>query len=161
MTESINDQICKASLAGDMNEVKRLMFKGSDIDTKDSLGWTPLLYACNNNHMEIVKLLLDGGAKITSESYSGWSPIVLVNSNGNIELVKLLLEYSADINVFTNTRISRLEHQKKIWSDESIQELIINKQPHNIKFLDVKVGLLPSLREKYKEIIELSQMGLF
>ena len=50
---------------------------------------------------------------------------------------------------------------ENVWEKEETQELIINRQPHNIKFFDDKIGILPQLKEKYKEMIQLSLMGLF
>jgi len=70
------------------------------------------------------------------------------------------LRNNANINTKNDYGVSCLDQLANIWKKENVQELIINKQPHNIKFFDEKIGILPSLREKYKDIIELSLMGL-
>jgi len=50
---------------------------------------------------------------------------------------------------------------KGVWKEEYVQELIISGQPQNIKFFDDKIGILPSLKLKYKEVIEMSEFGIF
>jgi len=72
-----------------------------------------------------------------------------------------LLEYGADINAYSKGNESCLDFIKYVWKEEYVQELIITGQPINIKFFDDEIGILPSLKKKYKEIIELSEMGLF
>ena len=74
--------------------------------------------------------------------------------------MKLLLDKGADINMYDYYGETCLDYQKKKWKYAKVQELIITKQSHNIKFFDDKIGIIPFLKEKYKEIIELYEMGL-
>jgi ankyrin repeat protein len=37
---------------------------GGDVDIKNKLGWTALIWASDKGHLEIVKLLVENGAKI-------------------------------------------------------------------------------------------------
>ena len=76
--------------------------------------------------------------------------------------MKLLLEYGADIKVYNKYNKSCLDYKYKgVWKQKYTQELIISGQSHNIKFFDERIGILPSLKIKYKDLIELSEMGLF
>ena len=47
-------------IKGSTDEVKALIEKGEDLNAIDKSGWTPLLYALQNNKSEIATLLRDG-----------------------------------------------------------------------------------------------------
>jgi len=141
--------------------VKLLLEYDADKEAKNNYGSTPLIRACANGYAETVKLLLEYGADKEAKNKYGSTPLIWASWNENTEIVKLLLEYGADINIYHSQSNTCLDYYKEIWDEESIQELIINNQPHNIKLFDVKIGILPQLREKYKEIIELTEIGLF
>jgi len=100
------------------------------------------------------------GADIEATDDIDNTSLICASFRGRIAIVKLLLEYGANINVYDSDDESCLDYCVKLWRKQEIQELIINKQPQNIKFFDDKVGILPELRIKYKEIIELSHIGL-
>lgn len=50
---------------GKLSQVKDLLDKGSDINEKDGMGWTPLLWAAYCNHIHMIKFLIDNGADMT------------------------------------------------------------------------------------------------
>ena len=151
-----------ASNNGHTEIVKLLLDSDADIESEDNNGWTPLILASWCGHTEIVKLLLDSDADIESEDNNGWTPLILASINGKTEIVKLLLEYGADIKVYNNANNSCLDYKcKNVWTKKYTQELIISGQPQNIEFFDDKIGILPSLKKKYKEVIEMSELGIF
>ena len=92
---------------------------------------------------------------------------MLLKAGADIKTVDLnnvsCLDYVCKIYVLDNPDIILPANSPKrpygksesLWRNKKIQELIINKQPHNIKFFDDKIGILPELNIKYKDIIEL------
>ena len=153
--------------------VEKMVARGSDIEHKDQWGRTPLMLACSRNNEVCCKILVENGADVNARSKAGFTPIRFVTVHEySYDIIRLLLENGADI-TSRDYRYGKtcLDFQKELWLKEAIQELIITKQSHNIKFFDDKIGILPHLREKYKEIIdlrekykdviELSLMGLF
>jgi ankyrin repeat protein len=63
----------------------KLLERGADFDIQNKLGTTPLLFACDNDHMDIVQLLLARGAALTVSIlssihaiYSGVLPFAVV-----------------------------------------------------------------------------------
>ena len=54
----------RSASIGDINQIKKLIRSGSDINTISSNGNTPLMVASSNNHVDIVKLLVQAGAKL-------------------------------------------------------------------------------------------------
>jgi len=159
--KNINEQLLDASRRGDIDKIKELLDSGADIETKNDNDDTPLLWASSAGFDNAVKLLLERGANTEAKTKSGNYPIIFASRIGAFKMVRLLLEYAANINVHNYSGYSCLNNLCEIWFDETIQELIINKQPHNIKFFDDEIGILPEFKIKYKEVIEMSKMGLF
>ena len=141
--------------------MKLLLEYGADKEAKDKDGWTPLIFASANGKTEVVKLLLEYGADKDAKDNTGDNPLRLASWKGRTEVVKILLEYGANINVYRINKTCLDYSYINIWIDEYIQELIITGQPINIKLLDDKIGILPSLKVKYKEVIEMSELGIF
>ena len=142
--------------------MKLLLEYEADKDAKNNYNSTPLIYASYNGCTKVVKLLLEYGADKDAKNKYGSTPLIIASSNGKTEVVKLLLEYGADISVHNDGNDSCLDYEcKGVWKQKYTQELIISGQPHNIKFFDDKIGILPSLKKKYKEVIEMSEMGIF
>jgi ankyrin repeat protein len=64
-----------------------------DINSRDSYGWTPLLFAVENGHEAVVKLLLETGkVDVNLGDYLRQTPLWIAAWNGNEAVVKLLLE---------------------------------------------------------------------
>ena len=48
----------EAAAKGDLDEVKRHLENGANVNAKDKYGWTPLHEASNNGHKEVAELLI-------------------------------------------------------------------------------------------------------
>jgi len=159
--KSINPLILSC-IKGYVDIASMLIEKGADMELSDhNVGWTPMICACNQNKKDIVILLLNKGAKIESRDELESSPLMHASEQGHIDIVKLLLENSANINAHDIFGKYCLDFNEEIWQDGYVQELIISLQPQNIQFFDKEIGILPSLNNKYKEVIEMSEMGIF
>ena len=144
-----------------------LLDYGADTGAKDNSGLSTLHNACCYSKVGIVKLLLNNGADIemrtdTKNGIGRNTPIMVAIFWDNDDVVKLLLEYGANIKTHNSTHQSPLDFKcKGVWKQKYTQELIITGQPHNIKFFHDKIGILLSLKKKYKEVIEMSELGIF
>lgn len=81
---------------GNLNEVKRLIISGADINTTDENGMTLLHWAAWAGHTDICKFLLDNGADINVRCKKGWTPLHWATFNGHIDTCKLLIDAGAD-----------------------------------------------------------------
>ncbi|XP_032872831.1 histone-lysine N-methyltransferase EHMT2-like [Amblyraja radiata] len=92
-----------AAKNGSVQMVQFLLTTGQvDLNTQDSGGWTPVIWAAEHKHIEIIKLLLDRGASVAQKdneeniclhwaAFAGSSDIaeVLLNARCNIQAVNM------------------------------------------------------------------------
>ena len=67
--------LLKAADDGNIKAVKQYLDDGADVNTKDNLGRTPLLWAALNGHKEIVELLIDKDANVNAQQDDGITPL--------------------------------------------------------------------------------------
>jgi ankyrin repeat protein len=66
--------------------------------TENLGGYTPLLFAAREGHVEMARLLLNAGADIDGVAGNGTSPLVVAAHSGHTELAIELLEHGANAN---------------------------------------------------------------
>ena len=79
---------------GDFDGVKNLIENGTDVNTQNKDGETPLHPACFNGHLDIVKLLIENGANINIANKEGKTPLYYINWRKHINygIIKFLIE---------------------------------------------------------------------
>ena len=84
--------------------IRLLVASGADVDQRTRLsGWTALMVAALDGHINILKLLLELGADVNAVSdTSGWSAVVSAVAGDHSECVQLLIQSGADVNVISN-----------------------------------------------------------
>jgi len=93
--EVLNRDLLDESYSGSVEEVKRLLLMGADINTKNDFGLTPFELAVVGNNCGVVEYFLQLGQNPNLER-GGGTPLMSAAANGNLELLKLLLKYGAD-----------------------------------------------------------------
>ena len=87
--------------SGDMEEARRMIDAGADVNMRYRFGWTALYIAADSRgeKSELVELLLQAGADPNIASENGRTPLSIFVSERNKPMVRLLLDYGADPNV--------------------------------------------------------------
>ncbi len=67
------------------------------INKIDELGRTHLIYAAENDQIDIVETLLKKGADINAQCNSGWTALMWASKNNNLKMVNILLDHDCDI----------------------------------------------------------------
>jgi ankyrin repeat protein len=65
-TKELNRLLIEAIKQGDLEEVKRLVKEGADVNAKDCFKYTTLILACCYKYFEIAHFLIDNGADINA-----------------------------------------------------------------------------------------------
>ncbi|KAJ9454234.1 Ankyrin repeat domain-containing protein 39-like protein [Diplonema papillatum] len=83
------------AVSGNLAKVRS--FAGTCADVKDSAGYTALLYAASNGHVDVVRhLLVERQASAGVSTPSGRTALHKAASNGHTDVVALLLKHGAD-----------------------------------------------------------------
>jgi ankyrin repeat protein len=98
-SSSSGQQLINSIWIGDIASVRKLLDEGVDVNWKNGNGWTALMYASIQGHVEGFKLLLDRGAQIDIKNNDGSSALIIASYNGRFECVRLLLERGADMSI--------------------------------------------------------------
>jgi ankyrin repeat protein len=86
-----------AARKGDTKAAEELIAKGADVHAKDNMGWTALVYAVLNSHVETAGMLIDNGADVNAKDDSGRTVLMWAARMGKTKSVELLIEKGADV----------------------------------------------------------------
>lgn len=83
-------ELIPAVQSGDVEEVKRRLAAGADVDERDDQGWTPLNWAAGRGDAAMVEALLEGGADVTLTGRDLRTPLAIAKAAGRDEVAELL-----------------------------------------------------------------------
>jgi hypothetical protein len=94
--DDVGDDLLAATRKGDLAQVKALLDKGADVNSKSPYGQTPLFFACDRGYAEIAKLLVDRGADVNvKDTFYGFTALAWTVEKNRPEIAKLLLDHGA------------------------------------------------------------------
>lgn len=117
-----NPPLIEAVEAGSLDQVRRLLEAGEDVNTRNSNGETPLHWAEDAN---VMRLLLEAGADVNARDSYGDTPLqnaVFLADDADVVLVQLLLEAGADVNTRNNDGDTPLQ-----WAEHAEVERLLRK----------------------------------
>ena len=88
--EDIKDRPCPA-MWEDPAVCQVLIDAGTDIETKDDMGRSPLHLACRSGALDVVKVLVKAGAGVCVADHEGHTCLTLAAYNGHTETVRYLV----------------------------------------------------------------------
>ncbi|GMT20111.1 hypothetical protein PFISCL1PPCAC_11408 [Pristionchus fissidentatus] len=165
LTHNGDPLILLAAGRGDMEEVRRLMQEGDDVNEQSSAGWTALSEAVTKEHAEMVDFLLSKGADPNSASIIGWSgsslgggltPLHEACSSGSVTIACKLIGSGADVtkgNVngwiavdfleqFLKENVEILDEKKMKECEKLVEDLM--EMQHNMGFVRVSDPIIPN-----------------
>jgi len=97
--EELNKALLEAAGNGDLEEAKKFLASGAQVDAKDNHGWRPLHYAAWNGHSPVVKYLVEElGAEADAKNNAGKTPIELSGNLVDTEIQEFLKEWASPEN---------------------------------------------------------------
>ena len=88
----ISPEMLNAAKEGRLDDVKKLIAKGEDVNATSADGVTALMVAAVENRLPVVRALLEAGADARLQTKSGKTALFFAASRGNIEVVTRLEE---------------------------------------------------------------------
>ena len=125
-------RLCKE---GKVDEVRRLIESGANIETKNRNGSTPLMIACGKGHESIVRLLIEKGADIEAQDNDGWNALMIASLTKGTSIAELLLERGANIEAHDHVEAMTCLMIACERGNESLVRLLFDKGA-NIEALD-------------------------
>lgn len=99
-SKDLNEKLWHAAFDGDFDGAKAAVDAGADVNYRGFGGFTPLLAAAKNGHLEVVKYLVEHGADIDkSDNNRRKTPLLAAAFEGHFEIVKYLVDKGANVNV--------------------------------------------------------------
>jgi ankyrin repeat protein len=145
----------RAIQKNDVDQVRKLIEEGADVNAKDSSDRIPLGYAAEKGNMEIVELLISSGADVNGKGHDDQVPFVWASEVGHLDIAKLLILEGTDANARDNGGSTCL-----IWAawkgrTELIQILLDAGADINAKDDASVTALHDAVRGGHKETVEL------
>nr|XP_019962681.1 PREDICTED: ankyrin repeat domain-containing protein 39 [Paralichthys olivaceus] len=120
--------IWSAAMDGDLERVKSLIQKGTDINLRDSSGYTALHYASRSGHFAVCKFLLENGACASPQTPGGATPLHRSAYCGHLDVVRLLLHHRSNPTLCDDDGASPL-HKAAEQGHEEVCRLLVENCP--------------------------------
>lgn len=92
--ETVTDAIKYAAMSGDLEKVRALIRKKTDlVFSKDEQENTPLHWAALNGHKHVVELILSEKTEINARNIGGWTPLHMATYNGHEDVARILSQH--------------------------------------------------------------------
>ena len=93
------EDLVNAAKEGNIEEMKSLIQKGADVNSKDKDGgYTLLILAIGYDYADIVTMLIKAGADVDAQDNKGNTPIIWAIRIGRADIVTMLIDAGADLN---------------------------------------------------------------
>ncbi|HEY8707001.1 MAG TPA: ankyrin repeat domain-containing protein, partial [Burkholderiaceae bacterium] len=85
---NLNAQLLVGARQDDIAHVERVLAQGAVPNSRNRLGKTALLLACEKGNLPLAEVMLRSGADIAMASIEGVTPLMAASYAGNAELVR-------------------------------------------------------------------------
>ena len=117
------DPLIRAAKDGRMEEVKRMLANGHDVNTRGKTGDTALMWAAFYGRKELLQLLIKKGADVDAKDEKGWTSVIVASEQGYPEIIKILGDKGADVNAKDSKGRSALSIAKLMGRD-NVQQVL-------------------------------------
>ena len=97
-----SQQIIKAVEDNNATEVIRLIQAGTDVNARDNIGYTALMWAAHYDEVDAAKALIQAGADVNAKDNIGYTALMVTVGKGSFDVAKVLIEAGADLNARNN-----------------------------------------------------------
>ncbi|MHC4155680.1 MAG: ankyrin repeat domain-containing protein [Planctomycetota bacterium] len=146
----------RAAKKGDVEEVKRLLDQGADLEARDKAGSTPLHLGSYTGRYEVVKLLIAAGADLNAKDDWGSTPLHDAIYSRRRDVAELLIAKGADVKIRNKSGETPLSLAAGETGDMDFLRLLITRgadvnNTNNAGYAPLHIGVGGG----YKDIVEL------
>ncbi|XP_071720324.1 protein VAPYRIN-LIKE-like [Rutidosis leptorrhynchoides] len=95
----LGDVLHRCARKGDVEEMRKCLREGANVNGKDQNGWTPLHRSAFKGHMDCVKVLLSYGARVDLVDGCGYTALHRAVEVGNAQVAMVLIANGAKANM--------------------------------------------------------------
>jgi len=106
---------------------RMLEMRSIDVEAKRGDGWTCLMTASWNGHLDICRLLIDNGAQLEAKDSDGRTPLHCAASRGHVEIVRLLCDRGADVQARDDSGSTPLHFAARCYHISVVEELVVER----------------------------------
>jgi ankyrin repeat protein len=118
-----------AAQDGDLDEVRRLVAEGPNVNVFDTIGMTPLHYAVKEEHLEVAQFLIEHGADVNAhhEPTISNTPLAEVAGTCSLQMARLLVDAGADPTIRGWMQLNALDRAqgRKSGDGPDVSELLL------------------------------------
>ncbi len=124
--------LCNRAILGECDQIAKLLARGADVNFRDNIGKTPLIYAAMNGHVDAVKMLIKAGAKINLAN-KGMTAMTWAAQYGHAGVIECLIDEGASVNRRDRNGRTALMHAAYYAKASVIEALLNHGADPNIK----------------------------
>lgn len=140
---------------GDLRILKTLCANGADVNAKDNLGITALMWAAICGSPTVNQVLIEQGADVNAQNKEGVTALIYAAGFGEDEIVRILLANKANINASTNQEWTALMNAAKYNHPNAVRILLENGCDVKVRNKNGQTALDIAIQEGHGEIIDL------
>jgi hypothetical protein len=93
----VDRRLFDAANSGATQTARRLLAEGADPNWRNAGGWTPLMIAAAERHLDTVAVLLEAGADPNLRNGYGRTALMFASSYGQVAIAERLIDAGADV----------------------------------------------------------------
>lgn len=119
--EPIKDNIFTAIKNIDYTSINILLADGTDVDTVNHQGNTPLMVAANIGNMRILDILFSHNPDVNKQNKKGVTALMIAAESGQYHVARKLVEHGAKISIRDKSGNTALTLASKFGHDQVLQ----------------------------------------
>ena len=162
-----NSTIHEATQNGLIEKVQRMVEQGTDVNTRDDYGRTPLHIASAQNHTIDMRVLIELGADVNAQDGQNRTPLMYAAADGKKGAAVLLVSERANVDIKDADGMRALEWAGSGGNSDLINflRLITENKADTNQNLNHKISRIKSTQKKLektnqKEIVHVAKDGL-
>jgi len=147
--------VATAARNADVDEVRKLIAAGSDVNTPEADGTSALLWAAYQSSPELVSLLLEAGADANASNNFGVTPLLQASRYGDAATITALITGGADIAKATREGETPLMAAARAGSVEAVKVLLEHgADPNAVESLEDQTALMWAAADGHLDVVD-------
>ena len=148
--------VASAARDADVDEVRKLIAAGSDVNAREPDGTSAVLWAAHQGSPELVSLLVKAGADPNAANNFGVTPLLEASRYGDAATIKALLDGGADLEASTREGETPLMAAARSGSADAVSILLERGAKVNaVEALQEQSALMWAAAEGHVDIVDL------